>query len=280
MAEHDVAQKNEPTRYPYLVVRYMATVYNSEPIKITVGPPAVEFIERRCIVQHPTPFAADGSVTAGCRAIIIPAVQAAVRKQRSRMCVVWAAESCNYCETDSISESTDSPTGRVQLARLNRKPQPYDLGPLRPRDLAEKVTGLGRPNFEKLVAGIEYAQRTFADPFVVLVWVTHWRGPRRSNDIAGMKSAPDSATALKLATETHESIIGSGAIPESEINANRSAPNLNTSVVPIIGFTSRPFANPPTPHSPYFVTISMGPFPNGLAGVKLVGLFARPAQKL
>src|SRR5258706_5259447 len=115
MAEQDAEAFSESRKYPYLVVRFMPTVYHSENIQITIGPPAVEFVERRCIVRHPTPFEADGSVSADCRALIIPAVQATVRKQRFRMCVVWATNSCTYCEADSVTEYSRPPSGGVQL---------------------------------------------------------------------------------------------------------------------------------------------------------------------
>jgi hypothetical protein len=53
---------SKPVTYPYLVVRIFAAVYQREGIEIRVCPPAVEIVNRRCTVQHPEPFAAEGTV--------------------------------------------------------------------------------------------------------------------------------------------------------------------------------------------------------------------------
>ena len=127
MAEQNAANDDRSNRYPYLVVRFMPTVYHSERIQITVGSPAVEFVGRRCIVHHPAPFTTDGSVSPDCRALMTPAVQAEVRTKRLRMCIVWAANSCTYCEADSVSEYAHPPSGGVQLVPKAGEPERFTM---------------------------------------------------------------------------------------------------------------------------------------------------------
>jgi hypothetical protein len=57
----DDAEIASAAPYPYLVVRIFTAIYQRERIRIRMGPPAVEFVNRRCFVQHPVPFAADGT---------------------------------------------------------------------------------------------------------------------------------------------------------------------------------------------------------------------------
>jgi len=115
-------------RYPYLVVRIFVAFYQRERIDIRVGPPAVEFVNRRCFVQHPAPVEDDGTVSAACRAVLIEGVQAAVRRLPFRMCVVWSERDCTYVETDAIFESAQPPCGGVQPVELDFQQQRYEPG--------------------------------------------------------------------------------------------------------------------------------------------------------
>jgi hypothetical protein len=99
--------------FPYLIVRTFYGVYQRERIQIRVGPPAVEIANRRCSVQHPSPRAADGRISAPCRDLLLSGVQHAVRGLHWRMCVVWAEAACTYVETDKLVESADVPSGGV-----------------------------------------------------------------------------------------------------------------------------------------------------------------------
>jgi hypothetical protein len=124
-ANNEPGVAGSPPPYPHLVVRLIATVYQNERIRISVGPPAVEVVNRQCVVSHPAPFAADGSMSLACRALIIDGVQAAVRKLRLRMCVVWGPSACTYVEADSVREHAEPPSGGIRSVNLEFKPLLY-----------------------------------------------------------------------------------------------------------------------------------------------------------
>jgi hypothetical protein len=129
MSNQNLRQADSSTNtvtYPHLVVRIFAAVYQREGIEIRVGPPAVEIVNRRCAVQHPEPFAADGTISAACRALLIQGVQSAVRQLRFRICIVWAETRCTYVETDSTHEGTEPPSGGVLPGELAFMPQRYE----------------------------------------------------------------------------------------------------------------------------------------------------------
>ena len=104
--------------YPYLVVRVFWGVYQRERILIQTGLPFVEIENRKCVVAHPTPFEADGSVSPAVRELLIRAVQLAVQVMKLRMCIVWAEKSCTYVEEDSVDESTQPPWGGAKQMNI------------------------------------------------------------------------------------------------------------------------------------------------------------------
>lgn len=105
----------EPTpqrRYPYIVVRILGCVFQREDIDIQVGEPAAHVGFRSSFVRHPQPFLDDGSISPGCRELLVAAVIAAVQRTGFRMCLVWRKDSCTFCEKDgSAVESDDPPSG-------------------------------------------------------------------------------------------------------------------------------------------------------------------------
>jgi hypothetical protein len=104
------------TIYPYLVIRVFAAVYQRERIRIQTGPPLVELVYRRSVVQHPVPFAADGTtLNPDCRALLTHGVQAAVRGLGFRMWIVWAKSSCTSVEADRMSPAGE-PSGGLPVA--------------------------------------------------------------------------------------------------------------------------------------------------------------------
>lgn len=112
--------------YPYLIVRIFTAIYQRERIAFCIGPPVVEIVNRSCFVQHPAPFAADGTVSPACRALLLAGVQDAVRRLPFRMCVVWAAQACTYVETDSMFDSDQPASGGSQPIELQFKPQHFE----------------------------------------------------------------------------------------------------------------------------------------------------------
>lgn len=112
--------------FPHLVIRPFSTVYQREPVGICIGEAAVSVVKGHCYVRHPAPFSADGKMSADCRALLIGGVQSAVRSLKLRMCIVWAAESCTYVETDTVSDASEPPSGGEQSLALEFTPQYYD----------------------------------------------------------------------------------------------------------------------------------------------------------
>jgi len=106
--------------------RTKTAIYQRERIAFRIGPPVVEFVNRRCSVQHPAPLETDGSVSLACRALLLFGVQDAVRRLPFRMCVVWAAKSCTYVEVDSMSDSDQPPSGGALPVELEFKPQHFE----------------------------------------------------------------------------------------------------------------------------------------------------------
>lgn len=115
--------------FPYIVVRLMATVYQREDIDFRVGEPAAEIHARRSFVQHPEPFNADGSLTEGCRQLLVDTLLAASVRLRFRMCVVWEADSSTYAEPDgSVVHRRGRPTGGVGSGGVGGTPLPISVG--------------------------------------------------------------------------------------------------------------------------------------------------------
>lgn len=100
------------SRYPFVVVRLMSAMYQREDIAVHSGAPAAHIGHRDSYVHHPTPFSDDGSISEGCRAVLIAACLGAVKRTRLRMCIVWNAGSCTFLELDgSVRDSVDAPKG-------------------------------------------------------------------------------------------------------------------------------------------------------------------------
>jgi hypothetical protein len=77
----------EPQRYPYVVIRYMSAVYDVRPL-----PPSM------------------------ARERVIEFILSEVKRTRFRMCCVFAADDCVYCEPDgSTMASNQPPSGGARL---------------------------------------------------------------------------------------------------------------------------------------------------------------------
>ncbi|MBA3033570.1 MAG: hypothetical protein KKF85_06125 [Gammaproteobacteria bacterium] len=121
---------NPKGSYPHLVVRIMSAVYQRESIEVREGEPSVHVGHRNAYVQHPVPFTADGSISEGCRKLLLGGVLKAVIRTGHRMCVVWQLGVCSYVECDGrIDKSRDAPSGGVSLPTKIEfdKRVPFDL---------------------------------------------------------------------------------------------------------------------------------------------------------
>jgi hypothetical protein len=107
---------NPKGRFPHIVIRFMAAVYQRESIDVRIGEPAVHIGHRASFVQHPAPYAADDSIGAECRALLLNGVLESVRRTRHRMCVVWKRGACTFVEPDgTFNDSEEAPSGGVPL---------------------------------------------------------------------------------------------------------------------------------------------------------------------
>ena len=98
--------------YPYLVVHLMSAIYQREGIAVRSGEPAAHIGHQDCFVHHPVPFSKDGSISQGCKEVLVAAGLDAVRRAQFRMCIVWAADSCTFLERDgSFLERAEPPSG-------------------------------------------------------------------------------------------------------------------------------------------------------------------------
>lgn len=103
-----------PARFPYLVVRLMATVYQNE--KIYVGPtPPKNPSPRSIVVVHPDPWDGDRLRPEVRQEVIDKALALCVRVKSFRMCVVFSKDDQVYLEPDgSIQEMSDAiPSARL-----------------------------------------------------------------------------------------------------------------------------------------------------------------------
>lgn len=104
--------------YPYIVIRLMCAVYQRENLKIRIGAPKVHIGHRASFVQHPSPYAEDGSISPACRTYLLDRILEAVRRLRFRMCVIWKDGACTYVEPDGqFKDSKEVPSGGFALPR-------------------------------------------------------------------------------------------------------------------------------------------------------------------
>ncbi len=104
--------------YPYLVIRFMAAVYQRENLQVRVGVPAVHIGHRSSFVQHPVPYAKDGSISPACRVFLLDGVLDGVRRLKFRICVVWEKGTCTFVEREGqIKDSDDPPSDGVPLPK-------------------------------------------------------------------------------------------------------------------------------------------------------------------
>lgn len=114
--------------YPYIVVRFMATVYQREDISIHCGEPKAHVGYRDSFVHHPNPFAEDGALNPECEALLISATHEAIRRTHFRMCLVWGPKRCTFLERDgSEVDSDDPPSGGIGSGGIGGTPLPIEI---------------------------------------------------------------------------------------------------------------------------------------------------------
>jgi len=119
---------NASSSYPYLVVHLMAGVYQREEIAVRSGEPAAHIGHHDSFVHHTVPFSNDGSISQGCKEVLVATGLDAVRRTRFRMCIVWSANSCTFLERDgSVRESAEPLSGGFGTGGVGGSPLPADI---------------------------------------------------------------------------------------------------------------------------------------------------------
>ena len=119
---------NTAARYPYLVVRLMAAIYQREEIAVHAGAAKSQIGFRDSFVHHPNPFGEDGAASQGCKELLLAATLEAVRRTGHRMCLVWAANDRTFVERDgSINPGSEPPSGGLGTGGVGGTPLSLDI---------------------------------------------------------------------------------------------------------------------------------------------------------
>jgi len=109
--------------HPHLVVRIYSAVYQREDIAIESGQPEVHVGFRSTFVRHPAPFTEDGDISQGCKDLLVAGVIRAVRRTGHRMSLVWAPNTCTYCEKDGSTKDLKTlPSGGLGSGGVAGRP--------------------------------------------------------------------------------------------------------------------------------------------------------------
>ncbi len=105
--------------YPHRITQFASRLFQRTCIEVRIGPPEVDINNptHGDYVQHPAPFDADGSLSMGCRRLLMECVRETVKHCRLRMCMVWTSASCSYVETDgTICETAAGVASPARIA--------------------------------------------------------------------------------------------------------------------------------------------------------------------
>lgn len=115
-------------RFPYLVIRFMAAIYQREEISIRQGDLRVHVGHRDTFIHHPDPFGPEGSISPDCRKALLDGVLQAVQRLRFRMAVVWSPTACTFVEpSGAMNDSNEPPSGGLGSGGTGGTPLPKDL---------------------------------------------------------------------------------------------------------------------------------------------------------
>jgi hypothetical protein len=103
-------------RYPFIVVRLAAAVYQAEKVEVRRGALAVHVGYRKSFLCHPTPLKFDHELCDEAKTLLLKETLVAVRRTGFRMCVVWGPAWCTFVEPDgALNNSFDPPSGGFPL---------------------------------------------------------------------------------------------------------------------------------------------------------------------
>ena len=113
-------KNDEKTKYPYVVVRYMAAVYSRR--QVVFKPSGHAGVENQNIVCiHPAPFA-NGKLKQECVEELVDILKDLTHSSGFRMCLVLAENSCIFVEPDGQTKiSDDPPSGGVKIKSVGEE---------------------------------------------------------------------------------------------------------------------------------------------------------------
>lgn len=98
-------------QYPYVVIRYMSTVYSKNKIYFEGQSPSHQ---GECVSLKFKKEQNDGRLSKDCRQAIIDHIMSLVKADRFRRCIVFAADDCVYCEINESKSSKIPPFGGIK----------------------------------------------------------------------------------------------------------------------------------------------------------------------
>ena len=108
--------------YPYVVVRYLATVYGRFPVKFVGSEPTTldsKACENAVVVGCPQPYTVDERLTPEARNALTGVARYACQQSGHRMCVVFGKKDCVYLEPEGVAKHSDKPpSGGIQWLRF------------------------------------------------------------------------------------------------------------------------------------------------------------------
>lgn len=102
-------------RYPHVVIRWMATVY--QPFPVIFSPTGTPSRTDAFVVCMDTEsFDQNGVLTLAARNALVETTKTESQTKKRRMCIVFGKEDCVYCEPDGKAEASNScPSGGISL---------------------------------------------------------------------------------------------------------------------------------------------------------------------
>ena len=113
---------DEKTKYPYVVVRYMAAVYSSR--QVVFKPSGNAGSEKETIVCiHREPYI-NGKLKQECVDDLVDILKDLTHSSGFRMCLVLAENSCIFVEPDGKTKfSDDPPSGGIRIKSVGEENQ-------------------------------------------------------------------------------------------------------------------------------------------------------------
>jgi hypothetical protein len=143
-------------------------------------------------------------------------------------------------------------------------------------DIAETLTAPGNQDIDAVTAGIERVQMGLQGSYLVVTWLTR-ATPSGYLDAIVLWSFGEELAARQHAFSAIDLLIAAGAKPEP--TAKAFGPRLQGSGVPELARASVRVSEEGKPEEDHVSVFALGPFPAGIVGAELVGMFGNAREK-